>query len=240
MCSVTDIQAVIFDMDGLLIDTEPIWRRAEIDIFGSLGLHLSEEQCMETMGVRVPEVVALWYRRHPWNDASVEQVTERIIQAVIAHVEAEGEPMAGVCDALETVRRAGLPIAIASSSSIALIDAVVRRLGIAHYISVRCSAEDEAEGKPHPAVYLRAAECLNASPNRCVALEDSPNGVLAARAAGMICIAVPDRHLAGDPRFRQADIRLPTLEDFTPDFLARLSSLTLHQGRPAGVPQGGE
>src|SRR5437588_3234573 len=117
-------------MDGLLIDTEPIWRRSEIEVFGELGLHLTEEQCMQTMGVRVAEVVQLWYGRHPWEGPSCEEVTRLIYASVIEHVLAEGQPMSGVLKALRIVRDRGLVCGIASSSSEILIRAVVQRLGI--------------------------------------------------------------------------------------------------------------
>lgn len=220
------IRAAIFDMDGLLIDTEPIWRRVEIEIFGALGLHLTEEQCMQTMGVRVAEVVELWYGRHPWQGPSTAEVTEQIIAGVIAHVRTEGEPMPGVCEALQLVHDAGLPIAIASSSGESLIRAVIERLHLEPYIQAICSADREPVGKPDPAVYLRAAERLGVSPVACLALEDSPNGVLAAKRAGMFCIAVPDPHLAGDPHMDEADLRLASLNDLTPELLGRLTRST--------------
>jgi mannitol-1-/sugar-/sorbitol-6-/2-deoxyglucose-6-phosphatase len=221
----TVLEAVIFDMDGLLIDTEPIWRRAEIEIFGQVGLTLTEEQCLETMGVRIAEVVDRWYRRYPWEGVSRQEVTRRIEDRVISHVMEEGEPMPGVHEALHTAREAGLSIAIASSSSLALIRAVVTRLEIDSYIEVMASGSDELEGKPHPAVYLTAARLLGVDPGRCVAVEDSPNGVLSAKAAGMICIAVPDPFLAGDPQMARADLRLNSLEEMTPDLLHWLQRL---------------
>ncbi|GAC1403321.1 MAG: hexitol phosphatase HxpB [Chloroflexota bacterium] len=214
-----DTGAVIFDMDGLLIDTEPVWRRVEIEVFGQLGLKLTEQQCMETMGVRVSEVVKLWYDRCPWKGASLDEVTERIVVGVIAHVRARGEPNPGACEALQCVHDAGLPIAIASSSSEEMIRTVVKRLGVGRYIRLICSADDESHGKPDPAVYLTTARKLGVPPHRCVALEDSPNGVLAAKAAGMYCIAVPDRHLAADPRLDAADVRIPSMEQFSLELL---------------------
>ncbi len=220
----SSVRAVIFDMDGLLIDTEPIWRRAEMEVFGELGLHLTEEQCLETMGVRVSEVVELWYRRHPWEGPTRDEVARRIEDAVIQYVLAEGVAKPGVYQALETVQRTGLPIAIASSSGVGLIDAVMKRLEIGEYVAVACSGVDEPEGKPHPAVYLTTARRLGVPPGSCVALEDSPNGILSAKAAGMYCIAVPDPYLADDPRMGLADLRLESLEDFTPEMLAQLSA----------------
>lgn len=98
----------------------------------------------------------------------------------------------------------------------------MHRLCIESYISAICSADDEEAGKPHPAVYLRAAERLGVEPAACVAFEDSPNGVLSARASGMYCILVPDPHLANDPRMTRADLRLASLTDFTPEMLTIL------------------
>ncbi|HEY8685738.1 MAG TPA: hexitol phosphatase HxpB [Chloroflexota bacterium] len=217
------LEAAIFDMDGLLIDTEPIWRRSEIEVFGELGLHLTEEQCMETMGVRVAEVVELWYSRYPWDGPTCEEVTRQIYASVIEHVLSEGEPLPGVLYTLRTVRDRGLLCAIASSSSEILIRAVIQKLNIGEFIQTICSADDEAEGKPHPAVYLTAARRLGVPPDRCVAFEDSPNGVQSAKAAGMLCIVVPDPYLAGDPRMERADLRLESLEEFSSQTLDSLS-----------------
>ncbi|HEX6510560.1 MAG TPA: hexitol phosphatase HxpB [Chloroflexota bacterium] len=220
-----EVRAVVLDMDGLLIDTEPIWRRSEIEVFAQLGLHLTEEQCMQTMGVPIARIVEMWHRRHPWVGPSTDEITGRIEQSVIDHVKAQGQPMPGVIQTIELIHGAGLSIAIASSSSLALIGAVVDRLGIKRYVRAICTADDEAHGKPHPDVYLTAARRLGVPPEYCLAFEDSPNGVLSAKAAGMICIVVPDPHLADDPRMNEADISLASLEEFTPHLLAHLTSI---------------
>ena len=129
--------------------------------------------------------------------------------------------MPGVAAAIALFRRYGLRLAIASSSPRRLIDAVCDRLGL-DGIEVRCSAMDEARGKPAPDVYLTAARRLGVSAAACLALEDSPNGVASAKAAGMRCVAVPDPLLAANPRYREADLVLRSLADLDDAALRRL------------------
>jgi len=212
-----DLRAVVLDMDGLLIDTEPVWRAAEKEVFGELGLELSEDDMLSTMGRRIVELVAHWRRVRPWPGAETGEpsdaaIADRVVDRMVAHVRARGEPMAGVGPAFALLRRLGLQIAIASSSSHRLIDAVCERLQL-EWIEIRCSADDELRGKPAGDVYLTAARRLGLSPAVCVAIEDSPNGVLSARAAGMRCIAVPDRLLAEDPRYAEAQLVLGSLDE---------------------------
>jgi sugar-phosphatase len=229
------ISAVVLDMDGLLIDTEPAWRAAETAVFGELGLRLSEDDMLSTMGRRIIELVAHWRRVRPWPGAETGEpsdaaIADRVIDRMVAHVRARGEPMEGVDRAVALLRGLGLGLAIASSSSHRLIDAVCDRLGL-EWIEIRCSADDELRGKPAGDVYLTAARRLGLSPAACLAIEDSPNGVLAARAAGMRCIAVPDPHLSGDTRYREAQLVLRSLDELDE---AGLRSL----GRPSRSEKG--
>jgi mannitol-1-/sugar-/sorbitol-6-/2-deoxyglucose-6-phosphatase len=210
------VTSVILDMDGLLIDTEPAWRAAETAVFAALGVELSEADLLETTGVAIGEVVANWVQREPrvggeGAELSEAELADQITGLVVAHVKAEGEPMAGVPQAIEMFHRHRLRLAIASSSPMRLIDAVCERLGLED-IEVRCSAFDVARGKPAPDVYLAAARMLGVVPASCLAIEDSPTGVLAAKAAGMRCLAVPDPLLAGDSRYREADLTLSSLD----------------------------
>jgi sugar-phosphatase len=228
MTAAAPIHAVVLDMDGLLIDTEPVWRSAQTEVFGELGIELSESDMLGTMGRRVVEVVAHWRRHRPWPGAAGgepgdEEIAGRIVDRMVAHVLARGEPMPGVSGAVHLLRRLGLRVAIASSSSHRLIDAVCDRLRLG-WIEVRCSADDVAHGKPAGDVYVEAAHRLGLSPDVCLAIEDSPNGVLAARAAGMRCLAVPDPLIAGDPRFREAVRVLGSLEEFDERLLRSLGS----------------
>jgi mannitol-1-/sugar-/sorbitol-6-/2-deoxyglucose-6-phosphatase len=225
------ITSVILDMDGLLIDTEPAWRAAEAGVFAALGVQLSGADLLSTTGQAIGEVVAIWRQRKPrlggghLDQLSDTEIADHITDLVVAQVEADGEPMAGVAEAIEMFHRHGLGLAIASSSPARLIDAVCERLGLDD-VEVRCSASDEANGKPAPDVYLAAARKLGESPARCLAIEDSPNGVLAAKAAGMRCLAVPDAALAADPRYREADLVLASLQSLDDQALRSLGSLS--------------
>jgi sugar-phosphatase len=220
------IEAVVLDMDGLLIDTEPVWRAAETEVFGELGIQLTETDMLATMGRRIVELAAHWRHHRPWPGAQTGEpsdaaIGDRVVDRMVAHVRSSGEPMPGVVGAVGLLRRLALRLAIASSSPHRLIDAVCERLGLG-WIEVRCSADDVARGKPAGDVYLSAARRLELSPTLCLAVEDSPNGVLAARAAGMRCIAVPDRFLADDPRYGEADLVLRSLGDLDEGVLRSL------------------
>jgi sugar-phosphatase len=213
------LEAVIFDMDGVLIDSEPLWRRAEREVFGNVGLPLTKEMCMGTMGLRLDEVVAYWYERFPWTGKSLGQIEQEVLSEMYRLVEDEGEPLPGVHETLEALRDAGLALAIASSSPSGLIEAVVEKLEIRDYFIVMCSADEDEFGKPDPAVYLRTADRLAVDPRACLVFEDSFLGVRAAKAAGMTVVAVPAADQYDDSRFHEADFKVPSLGEFSLDMV---------------------
>lgn len=213
------IKAIIADLDGLLIDSEPIWREVEIAVFGSLGIVLNDDLCRATMGMRVDEVVAHWHGLHPWGGLTEDEVSLRIVEGVAAAVEQRGQPLPGLGHFLALVEASGCRAAIASSSWPQVIEAAVNRLGLARQFPQTYSAAGLPFGKPHPGVYLAAAAGLGVDPAACVALEDSPAGVLAAKAAGMRCIAIPDHAMRHRPEFGQADVALGSLDEVTLEVL---------------------
>jgi sugar-phosphatase len=215
------IQAAIFDMDGLLIDSEPLWHKAEILVFASVGVHMTPEQCRETQGVRIDEVVRIWHRRQPWHHRSLEQVEQDIMAEVQRLAVTEGRALPGVHAVLEDFAANGIPLAVASSSPVGMIAAVLEHLDIAHYFTLSCSAADEQHGKPHPAVYLNTARQLGVMPQACVAFEDSIPGVQSAHAAGMTVIAVPDAYHFERAEFGVATQKLRSLADFNPSAFLR-------------------
>jgi mannitol-1-/sugar-/sorbitol-6-/2-deoxyglucose-6-phosphatase len=205
-------KAVIFDMDGLIIDSEPYWKQAEKLVFGKLGLELTDTLLQQVMGFRLNEVVKYWYDYQPWpNPDFIEtekEITATVKKLIIDHAKA----MPGVIPLLQALAQTDLKLAIASSSSMSLIQAVVQKLRIETYFDVLWSAEYESFGKPHPTIFLSTAHKLAISPSDCWVIEDSINGVIAAKAARMKCLAVPDLSQLHDPRFAIADKVIPSLE----------------------------
>lgn len=215
------IKAVIFDMDGLLINSEPLWQLAEIKIFETVGIKLSHSDCLKTMGLRVDEVVQYWYERFPWLNKSLKIVESEIICEVIRLIKEKGEAMPGATYILDLLKEAGLKIGLASSSSMAIIQAAIFKLNIADRFDAIVSAENEEFGKPHPAVYINTAKILGVKSTECLAFEDSVTGLLSATSARMKTIAVPDKE-NNDIRFCIASMTLNTLDEFKLDMIQKL------------------
>jgi mannitol-1-/sugar-/sorbitol-6-/2-deoxyglucose-6-phosphatase len=215
------VAAVIFDMDGVLIDSEPLWRIAEVEALNAAGVPITLQDAVETTGLRTDEVVEHWYARFPWDTLPKKEVEARIITRVIALVRERGGPTPGVFEALDRLG-AHYPLAVASSSASEIIAAVLETLGIGGRFAITQSAEHEPFGKPHPGVYIEAARRLNIEPWRCLAIEDSPNGVIAAKAARMKCIAIPDPALRDDRRYHAADAVVSSLSEVDLDLVRQL------------------
>lgn len=217
------IEAAIFDMDGLLVDSEPFWRKAEIRAFSEVGLTLSENDCRETMGYRLNEVVELWFARQPWTEKSIAEVEERIMELVSHFILTEATPLPGVQNAIAICRKAGLKIAIASSSPMKLIKSVVKRFQYADVFDLLHSAQYEDYGKPHPAVFITTANKLEVIPEKCLVFEDAVHGVIAGLAAKMKVVAVPAADDLGKPKYAAADLILHSLAEFREEHILKLS-----------------
>ncbi|MDP2315728.1 MAG: hexitol phosphatase HxpB [Pseudomonadota bacterium] len=188
--------AVIFDMDGVLVDSEPLWHEAEIEAFGAVGVRLTVADCLRTTGLRVDAVVDYWFAHQPWAARSKLAVESDIVAGMVRRLREHARPLPGAVEAVRFLHARGLPLAVASSSPLVLIEAVLARLALADAFRLVRSAEHEPHGKPHPGVYLTTAAALGVDPRACVAIEDSGNGIRAAVAAGMYTVAVPDQPVA--------------------------------------------
>lgn len=210
------ILAAIFDMDGLLIDSEPLWDRAELDVIASLGVDITRRsELPDTLGLRIDMVVELWYAQQPWNGPNRQEVTDRIIQRAISLVEAERPLLAGARDAVALCKANGLMVGLASASPLHMLEKVLDLFDLREYFDALASAEKLPYSKPHPQVYLDCAAKLGVNPLCCVALEDSVNGMIASKAARMRSIVVPDAEHRDDPRYVLANVKLSSLTQLT-------------------------
>lgn len=183
------LAAVLFDMDGLLVDTEPLWLETETEVMARLGAPWTPEDQQALLGGSMARTVGYLLARAT-RPAPPETVERWMIEGVLARVRAGRVTVrSGVRELLAEVARAGLPHALVTSSQRVFAEAVLDATGITFPLTV--CAEDVTAGKPDPEPYLHAAKLLDVDPVRCVALEDSPNGVASATAAGCRVLAVP-------------------------------------------------
>lgn len=184
-------QAIIFDMDGLLVDSEIVWHKAEKELIESRGRDYTEDVRENIIGKRLDEFMTYLHDYYQFSETLAE-LTEELVQRMLTLIPQEVETRPGAQAMVDYVVKNNIPHAIASSSAMRIIDATVQAHGWEDVFTIRCSADDDERGKPAPDVYLRAARRVGVDPSQCLALEDSPNGARAAVAAGMTCYAVPD------------------------------------------------
>ncbi|MBE2288501.1 MAG: hexitol phosphatase HxpB [Chitinophagaceae bacterium] len=208
------INTVIFDMDGLLLDTEPLWGKSMLQVAEKHKIPITAQRFKETTGLRIYEVTDHWAIHYPWEGRTSKEVAEEILDEIIASSKSHATVMRGVEQTLQLLRQHKFKIGLASSSPARMIHELVDHFGITHYFDVITSADVVDLGKPHPAVFLHCAAELGSRPNQCVVLEDSVNGTIAGKAARMKVIAIPEEIHFDDPRFSIADARLRSMEDF--------------------------
>lgn len=208
------LNTVIFDMDGLLIDSEPLWNEAATDIFNRYGIKLSHEQYTSTTGLRTKEFVEWWFSffKIPLDDANT--VEKDIINRVIELVVQKGKPLPGLSHIFNFFTDRNFKIGLASSSPSNLIDVVVDLLQIRDHIHAITSAALLKYGKPHPEVYLNCADALNSLPTECICFEDSFPGMIAVKAARMKCVVVPDHKSSKELKWNAADLKISSLQNF--------------------------
>ncbi|EPR9140728.1 hexitol phosphatase HxpB [Cronobacter sakazakii] len=217
MSSPRQILAAIFDMDGLLIDSEPLWDQAELEVMATLGVDTSRRhELPDTLGLRIDLVVALWFAQQPWNGPSLDEVTQRIITRAMTLVEEKRPLLPGVADAIALCKAQGLKVGLASASPLRMLERVLTLFDLREQFDVLASAEHLPYSKPHPQVYLDAAAKLGVDPLCCVTLEDSVNGMVATKAARMRSIVVPAEENRSDARWALANVRLNSPTELEP------------------------
>ena len=208
------IEAVVFDLDGVLLDSEQLWDKAREQLARERGGRWHDQAQRDMMGMS-----SLEWSRYMHETIGLPEPPEEISREVVERLTAlYRERLPAIPGAKEAVERlaADYKLGLASSSNRELIDLALELLGVAHLFAATVSSEEVAHGKPAPDVYLEAARRLGIEPARAAAVEDSQNGILAAKAAGMRVIAIPNRHFPPDEQaLARADVTLGSLAELT-------------------------
>jgi HAD superfamily hydrolase (TIGR01509 family) len=209
------IEAVVFDLDGILIDSEHVWDEVRQQLADERGGHWNENASRDMMGMSSIE-----WSRYMRDVVGLTEEPEEISAEVVRRLEdryrRELPLIPGAEQAVESLA-ARWPLALASSSNRELIDLVLGSSGLGRYFTASVSSEEVARGKPAPDVFLEAARRLGVEPIHCAAVEDSENGILAAKAAGMRTIAIPNPHYPPhEDALAAADVVLASIEELTP------------------------
>ena len=210
------IEAVIFDLDGVLLDSEQVWDEAREQLAKERGGRWHENAQRDMMGMSSVE-----WSRYMHDVIGLPEPPEEISREVVERMaKLYREHLPVVPGAREAVERlaARWPLGLASSSNRELIDLALELLGVKHLFKATVSSEEVTRGKPAPDVYLEAARRLGVDPTHAAAIEDSENGIRAAKASGMRVIAIPNQHFPpADDALTQADVLLRSLEELTPE-----------------------
>lgn len=206
------IEAFIFDMDGVIIDSEPIHFDEDMKTMHHLGASITMEQLEPYVGMTNPEMWVL-IKQHYNLAQSVEEIINYQLNAKIRHLQdIEIFPITGIPELIDELKIRKIPIAVASSSPRRFIEEVLSKFKIAHEFNCIVSGEEVPKGKPAPDVYIEAAKQLNVNPRKCLVLEDSRNGIAAAKAAGMRCIGYVNAN-SGNQDLSTADFIIQSIDE---------------------------
>ena len=214
MIQLIDFEAIIFDMDGVIIDSEPLWKIAMEEVFSGLGSRLKKEDFQKTVGLRIDEVIHYWNIKEHWGIRDESEVEEAIIIKMENLIADKPAALEGVIDTLNYLKLRNIPVGLATSSSSRLIKVVLDKLEIKQLFNFVHSAEMEQFGKPHPAVYLTVAKKLAVLPEKCLVIEDSLNGIISAKAAKMTAVCIPEKTHHIEPKLILADYQFESMTDF--------------------------
>ncbi len=208
------IKGVVFDLDGVIIDSEPLWKIAEKKVFKTVGIELTTDMCRQTTGLDNMSTVRYWNAFRPWKNKTPEQVAYEIYDEVRSLILQLDKPKKGVIKIIELFSDLSIPLAVASSSDMKIIDTALEKIKLRDKFAAIHSSEFEEFGKPHPAVYISAAGLLHVKPENCLAFEDSFFGSLAAKSARMKVVAVLENEEYTGSRFDFTDLKIKSLDSF--------------------------
>ena len=214
------ISTVIFDMDGVMIDSEPLWEKTERILLARRNIDYSPDYRDKIVGLNQRDSGRLLVDTFNLAETVDEIINERI-SILTSIYENELEVIPALVPLLEQLEDEGYRLAVASSSPLRVVNFVLDMFSLHDHFLAVVSGESVGNGKPHPDIYIHTAETLGVTPAECVAIEDSINGLRSAKGAGMYCIAIPDKRLTAE-QFRSADVILGSLEELTPQTIKSL------------------
>lgn len=213
--------AVIFDMDGVLLDSEPYYYNYLQQRFTELGISVTDEEYAGFVGLPTNKV---WSYLEKANDVDlgIENILKHEEEQVNnIFLEAQLQPIKGVGDLLEAIANRDIPMGVASSSSKSTIELIVDKLGLNSYFNFLVSGTEVENGKPHPDIFLKAARLHNVSPDKCLVIEDSQNGLMGAKKAGMTCVGFRNPG-SGEQDLSEADF---VIDDYRIESIDLITSL---------------
>ena len=212
------LKAVLWDMDGTLVDSEPVWATAQIELLAGLGATWTVEDCMSLVGSDLRDAVKVWMSRIPEGAIEADELAERMFGEVVRSLKEGVVFRPGALELLLALNEAGIPCALVSASYRVMIDAVLSHMP-PDVFEVIVAGDEVRNGKPHPEPYLTAARELGVDPADCIVVEDSPGGTASGTAAGAFVVAVPQWvTIPAAPR----RLVVESLEPLSPDALRDL------------------
>ncbi|MHC5200808.1 hexitol phosphatase HxpB [Myroides sp. LJL119] len=208
---------VIFDMDGVLLDSEKLWRQSEQEILTSLGVAYNLAQANQIKGQTIQQIVQFWYNIRPWQGPCVEQVASMISNRVIQLIQQQAVPSPGLLDVFEFLKKNNIKIGLASNSSSQIIQYTLESLKITPYFDQIVSAEQVDNPKPEPDVYLQCAKLLGSKVKNCIVIEDSYTGAKAGKSANMEVILFGENHEVKNAKFDFVDFKITSLHQVYTD-----------------------
>lgn len=216
------LNTAIFDMDGLLIDSEPLWQEAGLEELTRFGVLLTDVQYHSSTGLRTPEWIDHWFHYFQIDLSHAPAAIRNIEENALQKIKSRGKALEGVNYIMDFLQSKGFKIGLASSSPMRFIEEVVSMLSLSPYLQQMTSAESLPYGKPHPQVFIECAHQLGSKPGSCVVFEDSFNGMIAAKAAKMKCVVIPAPQVHELMRWHAADVKLNSLSQFNDEILQSL------------------
>lgn len=211
--------AVIFDMDGILLDTEPLWGESIMAVAKQHNILVSYADLRFTTGLRIHEVTAYWKEKFPWGtSATSDAVAEAILDHIIDNSKRHATVLPGIIRHLAYLSSQNIPLGVATSSPWRMAESLLAHFGIKDFFQHLATGDQVSDGKPHPAVYLECAHQLQVAAHNCIAVEDSINGMVAAKAARMKVLVIPEIAKLEHPAFGLADAIYDSMENVSEDF----------------------